>query len=313
MAEAGVLLAALAGVALLLAARRMVRLDLPREVLLRRYAPPPSAFRQVAGLTLHLRDEGPRDAPAVLLLHGFGVSLHLWDGWAPLLAARYRVLRCDLPGFGLTGPDPSGDYSDERAVAVLAALLDDFGIARAHVIGSSMGGRIAWRFAAAHPERLHRLVLLAPDGFAEPGAEGRPPRIPWAFRLLPWVLPERPLRRLAAAGHGSPETLTEPIFRRTHDLLRAPGVRRAMLERLRQTRPCDPRPFLARITAPTLLLWGEQDRMIPLAHAENYRRAIPQAELVVLPSLGHAPMEEAPERSLAPVLDFLSRAPSAAG
>lgn len=234
MAEAGLLVVA---ALVLLLAHRLLRLDLPRELLLRRYAPPPSAFRTVAGITLHLRDEGPRDAPPVLLLHGFGVSLHLWDGWAPRLAELFRVIRCDLPGFGLTGPDPTGDYSDERAVPILSALLDELGIARAHVVGSSMGGRIAWRLAAEHPVRVDRLVLAAPDGFSESGRYGEAPRLPFAVRLLPWLLPERPLRRLAAAGHGRPETLTEPIFRRTHDLLRAPGVRRALLDRIRQARP----------------------------------------------------------------------------
>jgi len=312
MAEAGLALAALLAAGLLLLARRVVRLDLPRATLVARYAAPPSEFRTVAGITLHLRDEGPRDAPAILLLHGFGVSLHLWDGWAPLLAQRFRVIRCDLPGFGLTGADPTRDYSDERAVAILVAMLDALGVARAHVIGSSMGGRIAWRLAAEHPDRVERLVLMAPDGFAEDGRYDRPAKLSWLFRLLPWLLPERPLRRIAAAGHGDPATLTEAIFRRTHDLLRAPGVRRAMLDRMAGARRSDPAAFLARITAPTLLLWGDKDRMIPHAHAEDYARAIPSAETVVLPGLGHAPMEEAPEASLAPVLAFLSRAASAA-
>lgn len=312
MAEAALLLVALAAALALALVRRLVRLDLPREVLVARYATPPSEFRTVAGITLHLRDEGPRDAPAILLLHGFGTSLHLWDGWAPLLAHRFRVIRCDLPGFGLTGADPTRDYSDARAVAILAALLDDLGIARAHVVGSSMGGRIAWRFAAEHPSRVDHLVLMAPDGFSDSGRYGELPRVPWFFRLLPWILPERPLRKMLAASHGDPATLTDAIFRRTHDLLRAPGVRRAMLDRMAVAAPYDPQPFLARITAPTLLLWGDTDRMVPYSHAEDYRRAIPHAETVVLPGLGHAPMEEAPEVSLTPVIAFLSRAPSAA-
>lgn len=312
MAEIVLGIVALLAVLLLVLARRMVRLDLPRDALVARYAAPPSEFRTIAGVTLHVRDEGPRDAPAILLLHGFGVSLHLWDDWARLLAPRFRVIRPDLPGFGLTGPDPTGDYSDERTIAVIAALLDDLGVARAHVIGSSMGGRYAWRFAADHPERVDRLVLMAPDGFSETGKDGKPPRIPWYFRLLPWMLPERPLRKISATGYADPAALTDAIFTRTHDLLRAPGVRRAMLDRMAAMTRSDPTPILARITAPTLLLWGDTDRMIPHTHAADYERAIPHAETVVLPALGHAPMEEAPEASLAPVLDFLSRAPSAA-
>lgn len=229
-----------------------------------------------------------------------------------MLAPGFRVIRLDLPGFGLTGPDPTGDYSDARTTALLAAMLDDLGIARAHAIGSSMGGRYAWRFAADHPDRVDRLVLMAPDGFSTAPADGRPARIPWYFRLLPWMLPERPLRNISAAGYADPAALTDAIFTRTHDLLRAPGVRRAMLARMAAMTRDDPTPILARITAPTLLLWGDTDRMIPHTHAADYERAIPHAQTVVLPALGHAPMEEAPEASLAPVFAFLGRSSSAA-
>ncbi|SDB38829.1 alpha/beta fold hydrolase [Belnapia rosea] len=145
--------------------------DLPRAALERRWAPPPSQFVEAAGVRLHIRDTGPRDGLAVLPIHGFGSSLHTWEAWAPLLEDRFRLVSLDLPGFGLTGPDPTGDYSDERSVAVLAALLDRLGIGQAAAVGSSMGGRIAWRFAAAEPGRVSKLVLMAPDGFASLGRE----------------------------------------------------------------------------------------------------------------------------------------------
>ena len=109
----------------------------------------------------------------------------------------FRLVALDLPGFGLTGPDPTGDYSDERSVAVLVALLDRLGIGQAAVVGSSMGGRIAWRFAAAEPARVSKLVLMAPDGFASFGREyGRTPeRLPWLMRLLPYTAPKPLLER----------------------------------------------------------------------------------------------------------------------
>jgi pimeloyl-ACP methyl ester carboxylesterase len=106
-----------------------------------------------------------------------------------LLQDRFRVGSLDLPGFGLTGPDPTGDYSDERSVTVLAALMDWLGIGKAAVVGSSMGGRIAWRLAAAEPARVSKLVLMAPDGFASMGREyGRTPeRLPLLMRLPPYT------------------------------------------------------------------------------------------------------------------------------
>ncbi|WP_240046501.1 alpha/beta fold hydrolase [Paracraurococcus ruber] len=282
--------------------------DRPRAALEARWAPPPSRFLDVLGLRLHVRDTGPRDAPAVLLIHGFASSLHTWEGWDPLLADRFRLVRLDLPGFGLTGPDPTGDYSDERATAVLAALLDRLGIARAAVVGSSMGGRIAWRFAAARPDRVTKLVLMAPDGFASPGrGYGEAPRAPVLMRALRWTLPRPLLRRATANAYAVPGVLTEAVLDRTRDMLLAPGVRGAILARLPQTVLQPPEPILATIRMPVLLLWGEQDRAIPATHAADYLRALQDARAVVLPGVGHVPMEEAPAVSAAALRRFLEQ------
>ena len=97
------------------------------------YARPPSMFLDAAGVRLHVRDTGPRTAPAVILLHGFGASLQTWEDWARDLDRDHRVVRYDLPGFGLTGADPTGDYTDARGIAVLLALMDRLGLARASV------------------------------------------------------------------------------------------------------------------------------------------------------------------------------------
>ena len=117
--------------------------DKPRPALEAVYAQPPSAFVTVLGLRVHVRDTGPRDGRTVILLHGLGSSLHTWEPWANTLSHRFRVIRFDLPGFGLTGPDPSGDYSDARSMAVLAALMDALAVPRASLVGNSMGGKLA--------------------------------------------------------------------------------------------------------------------------------------------------------------------------
>lgn len=200
--------------------------DRDRAALRRAYGGPPSQFVDVAGVTLHLRDTGPRDGPAVLMLHGFGSSLHTWDGWASLLEDRFRVLRIDLPGFGLTGADPGGDYTDERSIAVLTALLDRLDVSRADVVGNSMGGRIAWRFALAQPARVRRLVLVSPDGFASPGRPyGRAEAVPAMFRALPWVLPRAMVRASLAPAYGDAGRMSEADVDRAWDMLRGPGVR----------------------------------------------------------------------------------------
>lgn len=293
--------------ALLAAAFVLYTPDKPRAALEARWAAPPSRFLEVEGLRLHIRDTGPRDAQAVLLLHGFGSSLHTWDEWARLLELRFRVIRLDLPGFGLTGADPTGDYSDTRAVAILAGLLDALSVPRADVVGSSMGGRLAWRLAAERPDRVRRLVLMAPDGFASAGFDyDRPAGVPLMMRALPWTLPTPLLRGGIAPAYANQAVLTDAVVERYRDMMLAPGVRQAILDRMATHVLVRPEPYLARIRAPVLLLWGAEDRMVPAAHAADYERALKDRRTVVLPGLGHVPMEENPAASAAIVTEFLS-------
>lgn len=280
--------------------------DKPRAALEAQYAQPPSEFVSVLQLRLHVRDTGPRDAPAVILLHGLGSSLHTWEPWAATLSARFRVIRYDLPGFGLTGPDPTGDYSDARSVAVLAALMDTLAVRRASLVGNSMGGKLAWQFAAQHPDRVNRLVLISPDGFASPGFEyGKQAKVPMVAKVLPYTLPAWLLRMNLAPAYADAGRLTPATVTRYRDLMLAPGVRRALLERTAQVRLEPPEPMLRRIHAPTLLIWGKKDRLIPFSNAQDYLKSIPDARLVAFPDLGHVPQEEDPVRSLVPVEAFL--------
>ncbi len=281
--------------------------DKSRTALEAAYLRAPTDYLRVAGMRLHVRDTGPRDAEVVILLHGFGASLQTWEPWAAALSADHRVIRFDLPGFGLTGPDPTGDYSDDRGMQVLLALMDQLGVRRASLVGNSLGGKIAWNFALRHPDRVDRLVLVSPDGFASPGFEyGKQPSLPLLVRLLPYVLPTPFLRMSLAPAYGDPRALSDATVTRYRDLMLAPGVRRAMLARMRQVMLADPRPLLRRIQTPTLLLWGERDAMIPFTNAADYTAAMPHATLAALPGLGHVPFEEAPMVALAPVRSFLA-------
>lgn len=281
--------------------------DLDRAELEARHARGPADFVQVAGLRLHVRDDGPKDAPAVVMLHGFGASLHTWEDWAQALSVRHRVIRFDLPAAGLTGADPSGDYSDERSIQVVTELMDKLGVARASVIGHSMGGRIAWRLAAAQPQRVQRLVLVAPDGFASPGFEyGKAPEVGALVELMRHVLPRAVVTMSLKPAYADPAQMTDERATRYHELLRAPGVRPGLIDRMRQLVLRDPVPMLQTIAAPTLLLWGEQDAMVPAANAQDYLRVMPRARLVLLPGVGHIPQEEGGAAALAAVQGFLA-------
>jgi pimeloyl-ACP methyl ester carboxylesterase len=305
---AAMILAWAAGLALVVAiggALYVYAPDKPRAALEVLY---PGTYRTVEGARLRLRDSGPKDRPAVILVHGFGSSLDTWEPWAQALSAQYRVIRFDLPGFGLSGPDPTGDYTDARQLKILLGLMDQLGVARASLIGNSLGGRIAWNFAALHPDRVAKLVLVSPDGFASPGFEyGKPPQVPLMMKALPYVAPREMLKQNLVIAYARPEALSEETVTRTRDMMLVPGVRRAILARMEQVILREPAPTLARIKAPVLLLWGEKDAMIPISNSADYLRDLPPgAKLVRLPDLGHVPFEEDPARSLPPVESFLT-------
>ena len=124
-------------------------------------------------------------------------------------------------------------------------------------------------------------------------------------RTLPYTMPVFMLRRNLEAAYADPSKLTEATLTRTRDMLLAPDVRRAVIARMEQLVLRDPRPLLASITAPTLLLWGEKDAMIPVGNAQDYLAAMPDARLVKLPGAGHVPQEEAPAESLVPLRAFI--------
>ena len=295
------------GAALLAAGAWLYTPDIPRAVLEAKYSVRPSDYLDVAGVRLHLRDTGPRAAPAVIMLHGFGSSLQTWDHWAAGLAAHHRVIAYDLPGFGLTGTDPTGDYSDDRSVAVLLALMDKLGIQRASLIGNSLGGKIAWNFALQHQDRVEKLVLVSPDGFASTGFDyEKTPSTPFILKILPYVLPKFLLRLNINPAYGDPATLSDSVMTRYYDMMLAPGVRAATLARISQVLLHDPANLLPGIKVPVLLVWGEKDAMIPFSNSADYMRLLPHATLAPFPGLGHVPQEEAPALSLGPVEAFLA-------
>jgi len=279
--------------------------------LAKRWAPPPSQFVLVDGLTVHLRDEGPRDdALPIVLLHGTAASLHTWDGWVAALKDRHRVLRYDMPGFGLTGPAPDHDYRIERYVRTLIAVLDRAGIRRCILAGNSLGGNVAWAAAVLHPERVARLVLVDAGGY--PFASASVPlaftiaRTPVLGPLMRDVLP-RPLVESSVRNvFGDPSKVTPDLVDRYFDLATRAGNRDALAERFRQTQPGAMAQRVAEIRVPTLILWGGRDRLIPPELAERFHRDIAGSRLERFDELGHVPQEEDPARTVQAVQNFLA-------
>jgi pimeloyl-ACP methyl ester carboxylesterase len=280
--------------------------DLDRTELQKRYGYATAQMIELDGLKVHYKETGPPDAPVLLLLHGFGSSLQTWDEWSLKLDVKYRVIRLDLPGFGLTGANPSNDYSEENDVATLTHFADQLGLKKFSVIGHSMGGKMAWSLAASQPDRVQALVLMAPDGFPEAKDIGsKPYEVPAVMGLIQHFLPKYFVKKSIEPAFVNTESLNDAFVSRYYDMLRAPGVRGAILARSNQTIYTDPVPRLQKIKAPTLLIWGEQDQMIPSSNAQSYAGVLLNSTTFLVPKLGHLLQEEQPEKGLTAVMQFL--------
>jgi pimeloyl-ACP methyl ester carboxylesterase len=273
------------------------------------YGPPKTAYVSALGVKVHYQDTGPSTNPIpIVFLHGFGSSLQTWDAWTADLRNEYRVISVDLPGFGLTGEDPSGIYTDARSVEVLEAFLKELQIPQVILVGNSMGGKFAWQFAARYPNEVSKLVLISPDGYASPGMEyGKKPDIPAIADLYRYFFSKAFLVMNLEPAYANPNTLTDGLVNRYYDLMLAPGVRGAILSRMQQTILQDPVPFLSTIQVPTLLMWGEKDVFIPISNSNDYLKVMPNAKSVSLPNIGHLPQEEQPAIGLAALKEFLKQ------
>ncbi|MFZ1500666.1 MAG: alpha/beta hydrolase [Giesbergeria sp.] len=275
----------------------------------KRWAQAPSTFIGVDGQRVHLRDEGPRDDPAPLVLvHGTSASLHTWDGWAEELRKTRRVIRFDLPGFGLTGPNAADDYSMTVYVRLVLALLDQLGVQRFVIGGNSLGGEVAWATAHAAPQRVEKLILVDAAGYAF-----EPESMPLAFRaaalpglraLMGHLLPPGMVENSVRNVYGDPNRVTPELVQRYSDLARRAGNRHALTVRMAQ-RNTGREQDIRDLKLPTLILWGALDRLIPPVNGERFAKDIAGSHLVVFKGLGHVPQEEDPAATVAVVQQFL--------
>lgn len=297
--------ALLLGCLLLLFSRAVVP-DIPLEQLLPAYATGASKFLDVQGMAVHYRDEGA--GPPLVLLHGTAASLHTWNDWVSALSGRFRVIRMDLPGFGLTGPNPTGDYSIPAFVAFLESFRQALGLTRFALGGNSLGGEIAWRYAVAHPEQVTELILVDPAGFPieRPALVFTLARLPVLATLLSRLDPGPLVKKTLRDAYGDPTQVTPELFTRYRNLTLRQGNRAAFVAALQQPRP-DRSADLSLVHVPTLLLWGTDDHLIPVGHAMRFAQAIHGAQLILYKGVGHVPMEEIGARSALDVQAFLEK------
>jgi pimeloyl-ACP methyl ester carboxylesterase len=282
-----------------------------------KYANTESEFLNLGnGLTVHMRDQGKADGPAIVLIHGSNSSLHTWEPWVKLLGQEYRILTLDLPGHGLTGADPKLDYSDANYVSVVNRLLEARGIPQAIIGGNSMGGGISWKFALTYPEKTRALLLLNASG-ANVQADAPPPigfrvmRMAGMRELGRVITPRSMVGASLKGSYADPAKVQERDIDRYWELLRYPGNRDATVARFAafaDAKPNDTAKFAA-IKVPTLILWGNQDNVLTVKGADWMASAIPGSTKIIYDKVGHLPMEEIPEKSASDVKAFLAKLP----
>jgi pimeloyl-ACP methyl ester carboxylesterase len=280
--------------------------------LVARWAPAPSSFVELDGMQVHLRDTGPRNDPVpIVLLHGMASSLHTYEAWQTALKDQHRVITVDLPGFGLTGPSPQGEYRIEAYTRFILRLLDTLGVQRVVLGGNALGGEVAWQTALLAPERVRKLILIDSDGY-----QLSPLSQPIAFQIagargLRWVseriLPRSVIEASVRNVFGDPDKVTRERVDRYFELNLRVGNRRALFQRMDQSESGAKEHMIHQIKQPTLVMWGGQDGMVPVEFSYRFCKDVPNCSLVLFPELGHLPQEEDPVRTLQAVRRFLAK------
>jgi pimeloyl-ACP methyl ester carboxylesterase len=279
--------------------------DVSLETLKAQYANAQSKFVTINGMPVHYRDEG--SGPVIVLLHGTAASLHTWDDWTESLKQNFRVIRMDIPAFGLTGPHPERDYSVGAYALFLHTFLEELKVERFHLAGNSLGGYIAWYYASQYPTEIDRLVLLDPSGWPTDD------KSPWVFRLartpvlnvlVKRITPISIIRKNLEEVYYDDSKVTDQLVQRYHQMALRSGNRTAFIDRAK-TPTEDHLAQLSTIKAPTLLIWGAEDIWITPSLGPQFVDAIPNATLKIMEQVGHVPMEEAPAASLKLALSFL--------
>lgn len=286
--------------------------DTDPEEMRAKYGGAPSQFvRLVDGVTVHLRDEGPRDGVPILLLHGSNADLHTWQPWVEGLSDTHRIIRFDQVGHGLTGPDPAGDYSIENYVADIDEVADALGLDSFIIGGNSMGGSHSVAYAIEHPERLLGMILVdaggAPIRTENKGNIGFTlARTPVINRLMEHITPRSMIERSLTQSVSNKRIVTDAAVDRYWEMLRYPGNRRATIARFGHGWSTRSEEDIAAITVPTLVMWGEEDALISPEAGRWYAETLPDSTLVTYSGIGHLPQEETPEQSIADVRSWLA-------
>jgi len=297
-------------IALVVAVIVLAEQDKKLETLLPIYANTASKFIPVLGMNVHYRIEGnPSDSVPLVLIHGTSASLHTWDSLTLLLSGKKKIIRFDLPAFGLTGPNPANTYNADVYNIFVDSVLEKLNVKSCIVAGNSLGGSIAWHYALYNPLRVQQLILLDASGYPKKNEKGslgfKIASMPVINNLLLWVTPKFLVKKSLEGVFVDKNKINDESINRYHDLLLREGNRKAALSIFKAGFKPNPAPIKT-ISKPTLIIWGDQDQLINVSNAYLFNKDIKGSKLVVLQNVGHAPMEETPTKVAAEIAAFLN-------
>ena len=284
--------------------------DISLEELKKEYANEQSEFVEVNGMQVHYRDEGT--GFPIVLMHGTAASLHTYDAWTKQLSKDYRVIRLDLPAFGLTGPNKNAEYSIESYTKFLSQFLEKIKVAKFYLAGNSLGGNIAWNYAAEYPEKVLKLILIDASGL--PTFIPQPPifkmaKTPILNSLFLYITPRFIIRKNIEQVYANKLKVTDALVTRYHKMSLRTGNRKAFIDRAKTDFNVAEKVNLVKLKSvktTTLLIWGAKDTWIPLGNGKRMDSILPNSKLVILENSGHVPMEENPKESLEFLKSFLN-------
>ncbi|MAF84147.1 MAG: alpha/beta hydrolase [Gammaproteobacteria bacterium] len=288
--------------------------DIPATSLEARYMTRASRFINIDGVRIHYRDEGT--GPAVLLLHANFSNLIGWDPWVEALQDSYRVVRMDFTSHGLTGPDPTGNYSQERTLELTEKFIGAMDLGKFSIAGTSMGGTMAIHFAQKHPERIDNLILLSPGSLeGKERTESGRDQVPDAAYLLKYIMPRALPKFMLESGFGDKNKLTDELIDRWYDMWRREGQREAQLDRLKQYKAGDIEDLIRALQPRTLLLWGEANTTADFSQSGKFRELLENVAsltFISYPGVGHMAVQEAGQETGRDVRLFLDQGRQAA-
>mgnify|MGYP001584223403 CR=1 FL=1 len=260
----------------------------------------------IDGVNLAYRVEG--QGPSLVLIHSHFYTMRQWQQWVDTLKEDFTVVRFDLTSHGLTGPDPSEDYSRARGSVLLQGLLNHLHIEKASIAGSSTGGALAWYFAANYPQRVDRLILINAPGMPRVTNKYMERGMPDWMGYLFYLFPQSMFKPFLQAPVVDKTLITDARVEEFHRMYRGEGNRWAEFLRMQAWERGDIAPQLEKITSPVLVMWGEKNPQLPVEHVEQYQQQLinsPRVETRVYPDIGHVVPLEIPVASAIDARAFL--------